>query len=200
MQMNKTLIFVFIGALVAGVVAAWAFFPGVVVTLPIIGGTEATSTATSTATEPPEEGDPNFAELPEPNIPPGATVIDQYFYTLNGEVFLNSVVTSTSTPLPTLRGESFRRLTEFQSAGLPLPARCVAPGNYAFYTDARQVFLYQIWLNSEFKRSKFDVVPTTKPDQFALLTPSSFRGGKGTYQIGLELATTTCNYNFTLSS
>lgn len=160
--------------------------------------TEEVHTATSTtsgATSTPEKLKEDLSKYPEHELPAGARAIDQYFYIANNAVYLNSVTGTSSLKIPDAKAGSFKRITEFRSVPDPAIAiDCVKPGQYAYYADSQSVFMYQIWLNSKFRRSKFETLTGIKPEEFEVLSPSSFKGGDITYTLGYEMASSTCNY------
>ncbi len=156
------------------------------------------SNSTSTPGTPTTKPKEDLSKYPVHNIPEGARVIDDYFYVLNGSVYLNSVAGTSSIMIPDARGNSFERLTEFRSVPDPAIAiDCVKAGNYAYYADSQSVFMYQIWLNTQFRRSKLERVIGVAPTEFQVLSASSFKGGDTNYALGYEVATSTCDYTIT---
>jgi len=159
------------------------------------------TSTTSGAASPtaPQKPARDFAAYPEHTLPEGAVAIDDYFYIYGGALYLNSVQNNSSVELPNIGAESFKRLTDFRS--LPDPSidlACGKAGQYAYYNDSKQVFFYQIWLNSKFKHSKLETLIGVSPEDFSITSPSSFEGAPGTYTINYNVSTSTCNYVITL--
>lgn len=137
----------------------------------------------------------NFSDYPTHELPEGANIIDDYFYTYNGTVYLNSVSSTSSIRIPDAGADTFKRLTDFTE--LPNPAvrlDCVRPGQYAFYADDSRVYFYELWLNSKFKHSEVETLVGVTPDNFEVLDASSFKAAPGTYMIDYETATSSCSY------
>lgn len=199
MQM-KTIVIILIGLGVLG--AAYFLTQGG--TLPFSTSPTATSTPESdggTSTSTPKKPAQDFSKIPEHDIPEGAKIIDDYFYTYNNGVYLNSISGTSSLKIPDAKAGTFKRLTSFRSVpNSAIAGDCSKAGEYAFYGDVSQVYFYQIWLNQQFRRSKYETLIGVTPEGFEVLSPSSFSGEPGTYTIGYEVGTSTCHYTINLQS
>ena len=196
----KTIIIVLIGTGVLG--ATYFFIQSRAV--PFSESPTATSTSenmSGTGTTTTQKPRRDFSKIPPHDIPEGAAIIDDYFYTYNNGVYLNSISGTSSLTIPDAKAGTFKRLTSFRSVPNPAVALdCNKAGDYAFYGDSSQVYFYQIWLNTEFRRSKYETLIGVTPEGFEVLSPSSFKGEPGTYTIGLEVGTSTCQYTINLQS
>ncbi len=139
---------------------------------------------------------------PEPVfvLPDGATVIDDYAFSFGGQVHFRSVTSTSSLPIPDSDARTFKRIADFMAyPGELIQQDCGASGMYTYYTDARRVYLYQLWRAPKFRASQIEVLADVAPKDFSIEDTTHARAKSRRMTIEYRVATSTCSYVLTFA-
>lgn len=154
--------------------------------------TSAEGAATSTAVYP----------VPKKTLPPeqpfvlpeGATSIDEYAFSKDGDVYFKSLTGKQPLRIPDADGATFRRQGNFLTYLADGVVRdCGVSPLLAYYTDKNRVYFYQVWRAPEFRSSTVEVIIDADPKTFTVVDALNAKDDTYLFRPSYAQATSTCS-------